>query len=201
MDSIIKWLLAAIGGYLLATFGIKKLTGKHIHTHAYEWYSHLRDKIAAWLRQHPEMKGAQVGLTIVSKMDQGMVVGLRSKDMLIKHGKAGLRKVGSTLSKWGTEESENREAVTEEEISLDNLPAGFGAPIASTSVVTEDIAEEVEASSARTLKPGHAMVEITAAKNGKNAHITEEEIPLTELIKMFPQARTAAIGECIPITL
>ena len=214
MGDLLKWLLGGIFAYLIGTFVTKKVTGKHIHEHVYEWYRHIHDKVTKWLREHPEMKGAKIMLNVVMpKIDDAVTFTARTASVMRQKGMRGIKQTGGVISSlgesvkgFGTEEV--REIVTEEDISLDDLP-GMLSPGSIQNI--DDIAEvetEVEAvpvqptKEIRQAKPGHVFVEVTAHKKGmRRRQITEEEVPLKELHKMFPEAKNARPGTPIPITL
>lgn len=137
-------------------------------------------------------------MKVVEIVDRGINIGLRSRDTLIQKGKSGLLHMGRALTDLGTEEV--REVVTEEDISLDDLKGGLAF---SGVDLTADLSleeAEVEVVSVKTPKPGHVFVEISAQKGSVNKQITEEEIPIKELQKMFPQFKGAAPGVAIPVS-
>lgn len=214
MYDLLKWLLGGIVAYLLGTLVTKKVTGKHIHEHAYEWYRHIHDKVTKWLREHPEMMGAKIMLNVVMpKIDDAVTFTARTASVMRQKGMRGIKQTGGVISSFGESvkgfgTEEVRETVTEEDISLDDLP-GLASPAGIQNIdgITE-VETEVEvvpvgaAKEIRQAKHGHALVEITAHKKGmRRRRITEEEVPLEELHKMFPQTRDATPGVPIPITL
>ena len=51
---------------------VKKKTGRHIHQHAYRWWTGLRDAVSTWISQHPHTRVRRFVASLLSLLDGGI---------------------------------------------------------------------------------------------------------------------------------
>lgn len=71
-DIFVKTVIA-IGTVVLADKIVKKKTGKHIHEHAFNWWSRIRDKVSNWLHENPDFKANRIAYEVLEAMDRTAV--------------------------------------------------------------------------------------------------------------------------------
>ncbi|HEY6183228.1 MAG TPA: hypothetical protein VIW67_13345 [Terriglobales bacterium] len=108
LDKIIE-----IGAAIFAAnWATKKITGKHIHEHAFRWWCDLREKIKNWLHANNQLNIQQVGIRLLDYADTIAVGTKRAADKV-------------TLQIFGEDAWHRRHEITTRVVSWDEAVSQF----------------------------------------------------------------------------
>lgn len=69
LDLFIKLALAAAGTYAVADVASRVMTSKGLHTHLFEWWNSMRDRIVNWCNQNASLEITRVVGYVTQRID------------------------------------------------------------------------------------------------------------------------------------